>query len=801
MAAGAASIMNHALPEWIERWLGIPPAGSGEGTLWSLEFSWPWTPWLTVLFVAGTAALVGGLYLRETRGKGRLLPGFLIAARLSLVALLMVMIAQVVLALKRTGLPTVALIVDDSASMGIEDRYPDSRRRESLQRRVKEAGFDALTRLNLAKTLLLENDQAIVRKLGEDYQLKVYFLSKSVRPASAESGELARQIKELAAQGESSQLGRGVRAVLDELRGTQPAAIVLLSDGITSEGESLSEVASYARRKGVPLYTVALGDNQPVRDLEINDLLVDEVVFVNDVVQFEFTLHARGYTGEQVEVILAEQATGEPLARTLVAITGEGQPQKGRLSFRPTTVGEFEYTVEARPRPDELNSDNNRQSRVISVRKEQIRVLLVQAYPSFEYRYLKNLLERDSAIELHTVLQESDPQYSEADKSALPVFPFQREELFAYDVVILGDVNPGFLSSAATDHLAQFVREKGGGLIMISGPLYTPTAFQGTALESVIPVELSSLVIPASEQTWERAFQVVPTDLGFQSSALQLGDSPEETQEIWRKLPPLYWYLPVAKLKPSARVLAEHSTESTTDGRRLPLIVLAYGGAGKVLFHACDETWRWRYQVGDAYFARYWVQSIRFLSRSKLLGKDHAAELSADRRQYKRGEPVRLRLRFFDEAQAPAQDDGVTLVIERSDHERRSVALRRVAAHRGIFEGSWTPAGVGNHHAWVVAPMAEGRAAACDFLVVAPPGELEQLTVDLSELERAAKQTGGGCYTFFTARKLLGDLPAGRHVPIDSLPNVPLWNQWPVLLVLIVVLAAEWIVRKSVGLV
>ena len=97
---------------------------------------------------------------------------------------------------------------------------------------------------------------------------------------------------------------------------------------------------------------------------------------------------------------------------------------------------------------------------------------------------------------------------------------------------------------------------------------------------------------------------------------------------------------------------------------------MQYVGAGKVLFHATDETWRWRYRVGDVFFARYWVQTIRYLSRSKLLGKDRSAELTADRREYRRGETVRLRVRFVDERQAPADDDGVTVVLEQRRRSR-----------------------------------------------------------------------------------------------------------------------------------
>ena len=74
--------------------------------------------------------------------------------------------------------------------------------------------------------------------------------------------------------------------------------------------------------------------------------------------------------------------------------------------------------------------------------------------PNYEFRYLKHMLERDSTIQLKTVLQEADLEYAEQDQSALRVFPVRREELFAYDVVIFGDVNPAFFSGSV---MAKFI--------------------------------------------------------------------------------------------------------------------------------------------------------------------------------------------------------------------------------------------------------------------------------------------------------------------------------------------------------
>ena len=108
---------------------------------------------------------------------------------------------------------------------------------------------------------------------------------------------------------------------------------------------------------------------------------------------------------------------------------------------------------------------------------------------------------------------------------------------------------------------------------------------------------------------------------------------------------------------------------------------------------------------------------------------------------------------------------------------------------------------VGSYHAWVAIPTLEGRTPSVDFEVVAPPGEFKRVEMDAAELTRAAHRTGGRFYTFWEAAGLPDDLPAGRQVPIESLPPKPLWNTWPVLLLFLVLLAAEWILRKWGGMV
>lgn len=789
--------MSGTLPRWLEHLLDVPSAGSGEGTLWTLRYAWPLPPWMTVLAVALAVGFIVSCYLREAGTAGRGYRLALSAIRVSLVAILFFMLAQAVLTLERTGLPYAVVIVDDSGSMSIEDRYSDDAARKAAERHLASAKLDKPSRLNLAKSVLLAGHASVLSELENRYKLKLYVLDDQVRNQPNDLASLVPHLESLQPTGEATRLGQGVRAVLNELRGTPPSAIILLSDGITTEGESLSDAAVYARRKGVPLFTVAVGSETPVRDLEIGDLLVDDVVFADDVVNFEFKLTSTGYAGRPLEVVLRERGKSAPLARMTVAAGTDGKPQKLRLAYRPTQVGEFEYVVEVQHLADELHADNNRQQRLVTVRKEQIRVLLVQSYPNYEFRYLKQMLARDSTIELKTVLQEADLQYAEIDKTALAIFPERREDLFEYDAIIFGDVDPSFLSASAMQNLAAFVTQKGGGLVVVAGPLFTPLGYRDTPLAALVPIDFNSAAYPAPGEPLSAGFQVLPTELGASMPPFELGDTPQETAAIWRKLPPLYWLFETGGLKPAARTLAEGTTR---DGRRLPAMVMQYVGAGKVLFHATDETWRWRYRVGDVFFARYWVQTLRYLSRSKLRGKDRSAELVADRREYRRGESVHLRVRFLDDRRAPADDNGVTVIVEQEGHQNRRVQLERNSANRGVFEGLFSKPSVGKYHAWIATPALEDSSSAADFSVVAPPGEFERVQMETAELKRAADITKGRFYTLASVDGLLSDLPAGEQVPVETLPPVVLWNKWPLLCLFLALIIGEWLLRKRKGM-
>lgn len=793
--------MNGTLAPWLARLLGIE-AGPGEGTVWSIEHLWPLAPWATLVLAVLVALFVLAIYARENRQSSRRFRTMLACMRLGAIGIVALMIAQLMLLLQRTGLPYVAVLIDDSQSMSIVDRY-ESDQLQTLLKRLSNVGLAEPSRLNLAKSILLQRDGRLMNRLARGHKLRLYAVTGPRSLEGDDNTVRLESVRALEPTGQSTRLGAAIESVLEDLRGTAPAALVLLSDGINTGGPTLADAAELARRRGVPLFTIGLGDQRPVRDLKLEDLLVEEVVFVNDVVHFDMKLSGTGYAGETATIVLRERGKPEALAELDVEIAAEGGSQQVRLPYRPQQEGEFEYVVEVVPQEGELQRDNNRLQQTVQVRKEQIRVLLANAYPSFEFRYLRNMLQRDDTIQLHTVLQEADLGYAEQDAGALPGFPVRRDELFQYDVIILGDVNPGLLSDDMLEHVVEFVDRpgKGGAVVFLSGPRYMPLAYRDTPLAALLPIDLNTARAPLEREPLEEGFGVALTELGLLSPSTQLGDRPEATRAIWSNLPPLYWMIEAPDLKPGARVLAENPAWTTADGRPLPVMAMQYVGAGKVLFHATDETWRWRFRTGDVFFARYWVQTIRYLSRAKLSSGNRSAQLTSDRREYLLGEPVRLRVRFADPRLAPPEDDGVAIVVEHPGHKTRRIRLHRAATARGTFEGVLQDAPLGNYHAWMAIPALEGEPPATDFRVAAPPGEFAQVRMAAADLRRAAERTKGRFYSVLSATRLIDDLPEGRQVPVESLPPRPLWNRWPLLLVLLGLLVGEWLLRKWGGMV
>jgi uncharacterized membrane protein len=777
----------------VERLLGVQPVAPGEDTAWRFRFSLGWPDWLLVLFAVFAVATVLGVYLRESGSASRSLRLLLAAVRLAVVGLVLVMLGGLDVVVERTGLPYLVFLLDDSESMTIRDAPGDQ----------DASRAESLSRFEQVRAWLRSDEGAPLGGQTSKAKLLVYVHSNAPRLVGAcidrsEVPGLLEELDRVQPTGTESRIGANLRTVLNSLRGTPPCAVVLVTDGVTTAGEPLPQAAQYAARKNIPIFTVGVGDPGEIRDREIRDLLVDEAVFVGDLVTFEAKVASRGFPDGDFPVQLKRKGSEEPIDEKTVSIPEGADFVRVELSFRPAAPGVDVYEILVPVDPAEIVKDNNRIERRIEAVKERMRVLYVESYPRYEFRFLKALLEREETIELSVLLADADPEYLEEDKFAVGYFPTTREELYEFDVVVLGDVSPALLSASQLENVRDFVRIKGGGVVFIAGENYSPWSYRDTPLEDLLPVELGSSPAGGVPPTGD-AFQLRTTLEGRVSPIFRFGRDEAESRSILEGLPQLYWYAGVERAKPAAVVLAEHPSASI-DGRHIPLVATQFFGAGRTFYQGFTGTWRWRNRVENLYFGRYWIQAVRWLSRSKLLGKNRTVDLALDRKTYRRGDPVQVRARILDESLVAGGDGQVAVVVERVGGVARKMELARRPDAQGVYEGVFTNTEDGDYQVRLIAPVVE-NADSVDFRVSPPPGELDRVRMNEAELKSVAEATGGRYYRIADADRLFADLPAGRKVAIQSDAPVELWNTWPVLALFAGLLAFEWILRKRKGMV
>ena len=804
-----------ALQQILAWYLGLRAPRPGEGTAWRFDYHWPAPQWLMLISAVLVALFVFGIYRRDGESLHWRSRSILIGLRLAVFALILGMLMELSLTIERTGLPIVAVMVDTSSSMSLQDQYAGpSKGTRLIDELTKSTGREP-NRLAIAQHLLTRKDGQLLRDLQRTHQLRVYRFAENATPLEkGDIGEEAQtaspdqslqeafnsallEIKSLLPDGDQTRPAAATKKVLSDLRGVPPAAIVFFTDGVASvsDKDRLSTVGESARRKGVQFHIVGIGSEIAAKDLNLYDTLVDEVAFIGDPMVFKAKVRSFGYSGKKVLLRVRKEGERVSLAQQEFVAPADGQTTAVELSYASPVSGEFDYVLEVDEQADETNLSNNSEIRHVSVREEKIRVLLADSGPRYEFRFLKQLFERDKSIELSTLMQEADIEYAQEDRTAIPRFPVKKEDLSKYDVLVLGDLAPEQIGNAALENVSEFVREKGGGVVMIAGTQFNPLAFAGTPLESILPFEMSGVRSPR-EASSDSFHPTLTLDGQKGNSLFRLGNSEAESLSIWNDLPNFTWMTELTKLKPGARVFAEHPTKLGATGR-LPVILMHQVAAGKVLFHATDETWRWRFRTGDLYYGRYWIQAIRYLSRSHLIGKDRTAELTVDQQVYQRGQSATLRVRFVDERFIPSDSSGVSVTVERKGEGRQTVKLNRVRELSSTFEGLLPRLSEGSYHGWVSQPAFSEAPTSVDFRVEAPQREMQIRGMDKADLTLAAATTYGRLYTLEDVDRLATEIPHGTPIPLETDEPLPLWNRWEFLGIATLLLTAEWLIRKQ----
>lgn len=783
----------------------------------SLTFNpqWPWQDYVgaavwNLVLVSAAAALVVYVYKRE--GRSRPVRVTLGVVRALLLGFVIALLNRPVLTLGQSRVePSVlAIMIDDSVSMRVRDAALDDT-------------ADPGTRLNAVIEVLTGEDQKLLKELSRTHLLRFYRFNSTavpiVAPAADESDDptssaalatmaTAELIKTLEPTGQNTQVARSIRAVLDDLQGQRLAGVVVFSDGRDTPAVPLAATLAALKDSAAKIYPVAVGSDRDPSNVAIQSINAQDSAFKGDIVNVRATIRGSGFpAGHAVTLQLKDLRSGAQIigpdglpVETRVAIDGDS-PVEAELQFKPEEVGMLDLIVEAVPEPGEIDEDDNVRTVQIAVLDAKIAVLYVDGYPRWEYRYIKNEMIRDPTVEISCLLTSADPTFRQEGDRPITRFPESMDELMDYDVVVFGDVDPRQFSDTQLQLVADFVSQRGGGFGMVAGPRWSPVAYRNTPIEAILPVNISR-VQPDDGALIAQGFRPVLTRDGAASSIFRFFADREANERFLREgIQPIFWYLRGATAKPGVgEVYAEHPSDVGVDGRKAPILVLGRFGAGRTLFSAIDDSWRWRFYTGESIFDTYWVQQLRYLARSKKLGQRRVT-LASLRPTYELGEQVRIVMRVLDPQllrQLPEQirvdvhDDAGQLV--------RQEMLIRQEGQLDLFTLSFTGDRIGKFTLKLPSVAAGIEEMELPIDVSVPRLELVEPQVDSVALARLAQETLGSQVDLAGAR---ADLPAtipsaAKTIPIET--SQPLWDAPLAMILFVLLITTEWLVRKVYGM-
>ncbi len=765
---------------------------------------------VVVLLVLAAAAIiyVVALYRMErmlTKGR-RIVLGVLRAVVLVLVLVLLfepMLGVEMIADLPRTLL----VLLDVSESMAIEDdrtseealkeaalglgKISYAEAAEPLPEGVK-ADVAGVSRIEIAKAILSAPPEGPFARLSEDYKLRYFRFGRRLEPTAGEGEVLPNTLQASEATDPVTRLGSAIVEALGRYSGQSIAGIIVLTDGAANDGLAPMEAARRMQAARAPIYPIGLGLPDPP-DVRVRRLIVQDTVFHKDEVPVRVELASNGFPGRTVN--LTATVDGRKVAGKVVVL--KGGPQIEEVTFVPGQKGgTVELEASVAPLAGETTLENNRVSRTLRVVDEKIKVLYVEGKPRWEYRYLRQVLLRDHRLEVKFLLTAGDRDLAETSERYLTDFPEEQADAYYHDLVVLGDVPASYFSGTQLERIEELVRERGGSFLMLAGHRYAPMSYLGTPIAKVLPVRLSGEGVPRSV---EESIYPVVTEAGRASAFVSLQADEDRNQALWGLVRPMHKLAVLDGPKPAATVLAELSSRRGEEP--YPLIAWQRYGSGKGLYIGTDQLWRLRFNRGDQFHARFWGQAIQFLTLSRLLGENRRIQIETDRREYRTGEQVQVTANVLNESFEPVRDDSYAVYLEvlGPRPETETLELQAVPDIAGLYQGVATPSREGSYR--IRPGLAEQPYASdAEFAVKAAP--LEQLEPAMQEdLLRRMAEVSGGRYVPVSELSELPEALAGEQRTITVRRQSELWDLWPVLVLVVLLLAIEWFVRRRHDLV
>jgi hypothetical protein len=747
-----------------------------------MHFAYPLPWWLAVVLAAAVGASAFLEYRRPLAPLSRAQRGVLAGLRVLTLAALVIFLFRPIAILPPAGTrdAVVPVLIDSSRSMRLADA--------DGQARIARAAA------------LLKNELGL--PLTSRFKAELYGVGDGLAPANVER---------LTADARRTDLSGALASIRERYRGQRVPGIVVISDGGDTEAGGAGQAGRAGRAGGdaggPPVFAIGVGSPDGPRDREVLGITAGDPRLDHATVDLHVTAVSTGFG--RAPFSLRVLANGQLLDTRRLVPAADGSPIDQVFTVSPDPLNATVYTAEIPRDEGEMVAENNSRALLVSPAGRKRRVLLVEGAPGFEHSFMARALAGDPGLEADSVTRKGkngdgqDTFFVQAgggrSASLTLGFPATREQLFVYDALVVANVEGEFFSRAQLKDVADFVAERGGGLLVLGGRSFAQRGLSGTPLEDVLPVELNDrrggLVHASLPSDLPAHNRLTLTAEGEAHPIMRIGGTAEETRKLWAALPALAASAPLGGPRPGATILA---VTTAPGGGVFPVVAVQRYGQGRSMVFAGEAAWRWKMMVPstDRSYEFFWRQAARWLAASApepvAIGVPESPEP---------GDAIAVHVDARDASFAPVADATIDATLTLPGGVTQPIAMRHGDPSGGRYTATLGPEQPGLYRIHAEARRGATPLGTADRWMYVGGADREFADPRLNEgfLRRVARDSGGRYVRAGEAAKVVSWLEAS--VPQNAAPERrDLWHEpWAFALV-IVLLSAEWILRRRWGL-
>ncbi|MFI5158881.1 MAG: hypothetical protein ACHQF4_08440 [Sphingobacteriales bacterium] len=199
--------------------------------------------------------------------------------------------------------------------------------------------------------------------------------------------------------GKQTDIASALKQVNERYINQNIGAIILATDGLYNQG---TDPQYEARNIKSAIYTIALGDTTPKRDLLIANVNYNKTAFLGNDFEIEVLTEAYQSKGENMRLTVTED--GIQVSTQNIAVTSDAFQKLISIKLNADKKGIRKFNISITPVKNELSTQNNIETIYVDVLDARQKILVVYNNLHPDINVIKQDIESDKNYEVKTVL-------------------------------------------------------------------------------------------------------------------------------------------------------------------------------------------------------------------------------------------------------------------------------------------------------------------------------------------------------------------------------------------------------------